>query len=156
MDTRLWLVCFGLFGQLGCAVEDVFVDTGDGDTAGDGAPDKVPRTRPDDGDAGPDPDVPDDPDPDEPLAELILTPERVGAGSTVVFVDSSSEDLDDVSDVLLYGEPDATLETWATDGPSRLVLVVDVAPTSPLGELLVVIEHADGEVSRPEAPLLVE
>jgi len=155
MDTRLWMVCFGLVGLLGCAVEDVIVDTGGAGAEAEDSRDEAPRTRPDDDDVAPDPD---EPSPDEPLDELglVLTPDRVGVGSTVVFVDSSSDDLDDVTAVLLYGEPDATLETWANDGPGRLVLVVEVATASPVGELLVVIEHADGDVTRPDAPLLVE
>jgi hypothetical protein len=59
-------------------------------------------------------------------------------------------------DVALYGEPDAALQTWTSDGPTRLVMVVEVAEGSPPGELLVVLEHLDGEIRRPDTPLTVE
>ncbi len=157
---RTWL-CLGVLGtSVGCTVEDVIVDTGGGDTGVDEGPRDVPD-RNDPGGTAPGADPADDPvdDPsDEPVGALTLVPDEVLAGThALVFVEApaGSGALADVAAVQLYGEPDATLQTWTADGPDRLVLAVEVPASSPLGDLLVVVEHDDGSVTRPDGPLTV-
>jgi len=148
MERTAWATLVAMM-LTACTVEDVIVDTGGGVDTGPMA-DTGPVGRPD----RPEPDEPEpEPEPD-PVLGWSLSPAEVERGATsLVFLEGP--DVSDVVAVDLYGEPDASLSTWAIDGPDRLVLVVEVGASSPVGEVLVVVERADGSVERPEEPLLV-
>ena len=133
-----------------CVVEDVLVDTG-GDTGAGGGDDLV-----DDRPEVPRPTEPDDASEEPTVAGTTLTPSSVAAGDErFVFLRSDVLDLEEVVSIELYGAPDVTVEKWVATGPEELVVDLVVADASPPGELLVVLELADGAVERLSEPLVV-
>jgi len=149
MLRKLLVVAGGLVALTACVVEEVTVDTGGAAEAVDTAtPAQAPSDRPDP-DAGPGADSggPDDGADD---ASPYVEPATAAPGETLLafVVADGAADLSMAEEVLLYGEPDVTVATWAVRDADELALSLEVAEGSPEGPLDVVVELTDGGVFR--------
>jgi hypothetical protein len=144
MTRMLWLVAL----VAGCAVEEVIVDTGEAAEPTDSEP--VWPERPTVVEPEPDPET--DPGPG---TMATLDPSTAPVGSALlVFFAAEGVDFDEAVAVDLYGEPDAAISAWSARG-EELVLSLEIAASSPPGDLVVIVELADGELVRATEPFIV-